>query len=410
MNAVSIDLTDVNVFATGKHYDLLARLRQDDPVFLNRSADGTDFWALTRYDDVLWAYRNHEIFSSACGAIVGGSYRNQNDTASNKMLVASDLPRHKLLKQVIHPAFSDHMAQRVSTQVGDLISRAFSRLLSEGGADFATDIAVELPAGALMVLMGLSHAEAHELIHMTRRMVGYRDDSYVDLGTDERIRLVWLQANIYEFFEKLLARRRKSPGDDFVSLLLRARINDRPLTEEEIFFNCLNFAVGGNETSSYTASTGVLALIENPAQYERLCSEPDLMESAVNEILRWSSTNAYVQRVATKDVERHGICIREGDSVTLWNAAANRDERQFSSPDVFDVRRAPNRHLTYGNGRHRCIGVPVAQTELSRLFEHLVRAGVKLAVDGDVRRLRSNFILGITNLPVSVEGVGRRRS
>jgi cytochrome P450 len=395
-----IDLTDVDLFVRGEHLRALRELREDDPVHWNEGADGSRFWALTKYEDVLWAYREHGLFSSTRGAIVGGSFQSADDTAAGRMLVVSDLPRHRLLKEIIHPALSQSVVEAVSAQVRVLVDRAVDRMVADGGIDFATDVATELPAGALMTIMGISWSEAHDLIRLTRRMVGFRDEVFVDTGTDAGLRLAWLQAEIFDFFEDLLEIRRKQPGDDFVSLLAKATINGRPLSTEEILFNCMNMAVGGNETSSYTACTGMLALMEHPEQYDRLLADRGLLAPALNEMLRWSSTNAYVQRVAKRDVERGGHQIRSGDSVTLWNVSANRDADQFPDAEVFDVGRTPNRHLTYGSGIHRCIGAPVAQAELSLLFDRLISSGIRCEPAGEARRLRSNFILGITSLPL----------
>jgi cytochrome P450 len=396
----TIDLTDVDLFVRGEHPEAFAALRAAAPVYWNEGADGSRFWALTRYEDVQWAYRNHEIFSSARGAIVGGSFRSDEDTSAGRMLVASDLPRHRQLKQAIHPTMSAAVATRVAGQVAELVGRAIARTRADGGCDFATLIATELPAGALMVIMGIGHEDAHRLIGLTRRMVGYRDEIFVDTGGDERLRLAWLQAEVFEFFADIVADRRRNPGDDLVSVLTRAEVNGRRLTEEEIFYNCMNVAVGGNETSSYTACTGMLALIEHPDQHDLLRASPRLLGGAMEEMLRWSTTNAYVQRLATRDVRCRDVQIRAGDSVTLWNFSANRDESKFPAADRFDIARSPNRHLSYGAGIHRCIGAPIAQVELSLLFERLIAAGLTFRLAGEVRRLRSNFILGITRLPV----------
>jgi cytochrome P450 len=396
------DLTDPETFVRGRHQAIFTWLREHDPSHWHEGGDGTAFWALTRYEDVSWAYQNHAIFSSSHGAILGGSYRDEADTAGGRMLVASDLPRHRLLKRQIHPALSATVASRVGDQVRELVPKALARMRADGGGDFATDIALELPAGALMVIMGIGHAEAHELIGLTRRMIGYRDEVFVDTGGDARLRLAWLQADIFEFFADVVAERRKRPAEDLVSILLRGEINGRRLTEEEVFYNCMNVAVGGNETSSYSACSGLLALMENPGQYETLRRSPKLLNSAIDEMLRWSSTNAYVQRVATCSVERNGVRIREGDAVALWNVSANFDGNQFPDPDRFDVARSPNRHLTYGVGIHRCIGAPVAQLELSVLFQEVLAADSPFRLAGEVRRLRSNFILGITHLPVEI--------
>jgi cytochrome P450 len=398
----TVDLTDVDLFVRGEHPEVFARLRATDPIYPNIAADGSRFLALTRYDDVLWAYRGHELFGSTRGAILGGSFGSEEDSAGGRMLVSSDLPRHRLLKQRIQPALSAAVTATVTEQVRVLVDRAVDRAVADGGCDFATQLATELPAGALMVVLGIGHQDAHHLIGLTRRMVGFRDEVFVDTGGDVRLRLAWLQAEIFEFFADILAERRRKPGKDLVSRLLVAEINGRRMSEEDILYNCMNVAVGGNETSSYTACTGMLALIENPAQYERLLRSPTLLDSALEEMLRYSSTNAYVQRVARRDVVRRGVQIRQGDSVTLWNFSANRDEEQFPNAAAFDVARTPNRHLTYGSGLHRCIGAPIAQAELGLLFGRLIADRIRFRQAGPARRLRSNFILGITELPLEL--------
>jgi cytochrome P450 len=224
----------------------------------------------------------------------------------------------------------------------------------------------------------------------------------VELSGDERLRLASTQAEIFSFFYDLVRVRRSRPGSDLVSVLAQARINGRPLPEEDILYNCLNVTVGGNETSSHTASSGMIALAYHLDQDERLRNDPALLDSAIREILRWSSTNAYVQRIAARDVEIAGKRVQRGDSVTLWNAAANRDPDQFREPDQFDLTRTPNRHLSYGSGIHRCIGATLAHVELSILFRRLLARKVRWELAGEPRRVRSNFILGVSSLPLRI--------
>ncbi|WP_047893179.1 cytochrome P450 [Micromonospora sp. RV43] len=396
------DLTHPDIFVRGEHHAVFARLRQEDPVHWSGGPDRGGFWSLCRYADVAAAYRDHAAFSSSAGAVLGGSFRDERDTAAGKMLVASDLPRHRMIRQVLYPAFSPTMVARVGEKVSELVDQAVDRLVRDGGGDFATEVATELPAGAVMTMMNVGHAEAHELIGITRRMIGFRDPVFVDIDDDERLRLAWLQSEVFEYFADLVKERRREPGDDVVSILAHAEINGRRMTEDEILYNCMNVAVGGNETSSYTACTGLHALLTNPDQYELLLGDPELLPSALDEILRWSSTNAYVARLATRDTEIGGTEIRKGQLVALWNVSANFDEEQFVAPERFDIRRSPNRHLTYGSGLHRCIGAPTANAELSILYKALLGRGVRLELDGEARRLRSNFILGMTSLPVRV--------
>ena len=401
-DTMAVDLTDLDLFVRNEHHGVLAWLREHDPVHRHPLGDGA-FWALTRYDDVLRAYRDHTTFSSSSGAILGGSFRSETDTAAGRMLVASDLPRQRLLRQQMHPVFATGMVERVRRQVDTLVGAALDRLLSAGGGDVATEIAPELPAGALMTMVDIGRTDALELVSLTRRMIGFQDPSLVGAEDDEaRLRLAWLQSEIFEYFADLIRERRARPGDDLVSILLRAEINGRRLPDEDILYNCMNVAVGGNETSSYTTCAGIAALMEYPDQYDRLLAQPELLDLAMEEILRWGSTNAYVQRVATRDATVGGREIRRGDSVTLWNVSANRDERQFPHADRFDIGRSPNRHLTFGSGIHRCVGAPVGMVELTSVFGPLTRRGIRLEKAGPVRRLRSNFILGITALPVTV--------
>lgn len=401
MSTVVIDLTDPDAFAAQRHYEMFSWLRANDPVHWHRSGDG-GFWAVTRYEDITTVYNDHAAYSSEGGPMLGGSFRSEADPSAGRMLVASDPPRQRMLRQQMHRAFAPNILKRIGRQVTELVDAAIARALADGGCDFATDIATELPAGAVMAMMGVSHGQAHELIAMTRKMIGFRDPVFADPEEDDRLGLALVQADIFEFFAEVLRDRRRNPGDDLASYLLQAEINGRPWAEEDILYNCMNVAVGGNETSSYTACAGVLALHQHPGELARLRSEPGLLDGAVDEILRWSSTNAYVMRVALTDTELAGRQIRAGDAVTLWNVSANRDEQVFAAADSFDVSRSPNRHLSYGVGIHRCIGAMVAQTELGILFRRLTDAGLEFEVTGEVRRLRSNFIQGITSMPLRV--------
>lgn len=404
-----VDLTRIEPFASGDHHDLFARLRAHDPVHWNPapgSAGG--FWALTRYRDVAAAYQNHADLSSAGGAMLGGSLRSEVDTASGRMLVASDLPRHRLLRQVMHRAFAPEVLRRMRERVRALVDRAVATMLDDGGCDFATDLAPELPSGAVMAMMDVSHEQARRLVELTRQMIGYRDPRFgADPGESpegQRLRLGAVQAEIFEFFADLIRDRGADPGDDLVGMLLTAEINGRRLPEEDIIYNCVNVAVGGNETSSYTACAGMLELVTNPEHLHALAGRPALVDSTVTEMVRWASTNAYVQRVAVRDTEIGGRTIRAGELVTLWNVSANFDEAVFPRAGTFDPARSPNRHLSFGAGLHRCIGATFAQVELSVLVERLGSLGVEIELGGPVSRLRSNFILGITGLPLVVTG------
>lgn len=403
-----VDLTDVALFADGDPHQAWRWLRDHAPVYWN--SDGSDqggFWALTRYDDLMFAYRDPVTFSSREGTVIGGSFRSERDTASGQMIICSDPPAHRQLRQQVHRGFEQQMVRRVRRRVADSVAQAVQRIVRDGGCDVATDLAPELPVAVLAEMFGLDRSDAVALLEMSRDIIGYQDQAALseeDLAK-ERVRLVSAHARLLEWLMRLIDQRRRSPGDDLPSALLAGRLNGRQLNLGEMLYNCLNVVVGGNETTPYTACAGIAALIEFPEQQERLYRDPRLLPTAVDEILRWTSTNAYVGRTLTRDLVLHDTAMQAGQRVTLWNAAANRDERQFPDADTFDVGRQPNHHLAFGAGNHRCIGQYVAREEVTALFAQLAERRLRLALDGPIRRLRSNFMQGTTSMPVRVLSV-----
>jgi cytochrome P450 len=382
------------------------------------SGAGDGFWSLTKHADLVAAYRD-PAFSSRGGPMLGGSFRSHGDTAAGRMLVAADPPQHRMLRQVIHRAFSPSVLDEASRHIAVAVDRALTRALADGGCDFATDVAPVLPAAALAALLGLAPDDAYHLMALTHEMIGVADPAVTRVGAgspaaegdadwnDDRLRLAGIQAEIFEFFADLIAERRRDPGPGLLGVLLSAQINGRPLTEDEVIYNCLNVSVGGNETTASSACAGLAALMDNPAPYDLLLSGtagPGLIDSAVQEILRWSSTNAYTQRVACRDVELRGRKIEAGQPVALWNVSANYDEDKFPHADRFDIARTPNPHLAFGSGIHRCVGAQLSVCELAHLFTGLAKRRIRFEPDGEMTRLRSNFMLGITNLPVRVAG------
>jgi cytochrome P450 len=405
-----VDLTDTELFVHGDPHRAWRWLRDNAPVYWN--ADDSEqggFWALTRYDDLMAAYRDPVTFSSREGTVIGGSFRSERDTASGQMIICSDPPAHRQLRQQVHRGFEQKLVRRIRQRVAESVEQAVERMVADGGCDVATDLAPELPVAVLAEMFGLDRADAFTLLELSRDIIGYQDHlalSEEELS-QERLRLVGAHARLLEWLMLLIEKRRRSPGDDLPSALLAGRLNGRPLSLGEMLYNCLNVVVGGNETTPYTACAGIAALIEFPEQQRRLHEDPGLLPTAVDEILRWTSTNAYVGRTLTRDLVLHDTQLQAGQRVTLWNAAANRDERQFQDADTFDVGRQPNHHLAFGAGNHRCIGQYVAREEVTALFTHLTERKVRLALDGPIHRLRSNFMQGTTSMPVRVLSADR---
>lgn len=398
---VDIDLNDTEAFVNGDAYELWARLRAFAPVHWNPTPH-SGFWALTKYDDVLAALRDFETFSSEHGTVIGGSYRSNVDTASGRMMVTSDPPRHRQMRRRMQRLFSQRMVERVTAEVTRRVGAAMERLWNAGGGDFAVEVAPELPAGALVAQLGIGHDEALRLVRLTRAMIGYRDEDFLRGVSDENLRLAGAQADIFDFFLDLISERRAKPGDDAVSILLAEVPGERELDEDTLLFNLMNLAIGGNETTQHSASGGLLALMENPGQLDRLRADPAVVGTGAEEFVRWTSTASYVQRMVTRSVVVRGTELAEGDMVTLWIASANRDEDQFPDPDTFDLGRTPNRHLGFASGPHHCIGAAFGRSGLTSLLEELRGRRGRLVPAGDPVRLRSNFMLEFKSLPVEV--------
>lgn len=405
-----VNLADTALFAHGDPHSAWAWLRRNAPVYWNAdpAQPGGGFWVLTRYADLMTVYVDPQTFSSERGTVLGGSFRSATDTASGRMIICADPPEHRLMRQQVHRGgFSAAVTPRVAATVTEFTEAAMKRLVAAGGGDLAAEVAPELAAAVLVAMLGVDRDEAHHLLALSRAMIGHQDPEY-HAGRDPKLVLAEAQMRMFDFLAELVERRRAAPGEDLISYLLSARINGRPLTFEKILYNCLNVVVGGNETTPYTACGGVLALIEHPVQADKFYADPGVLPTAVEEIFRWTSTNAYVGRTVTRDTRIRDVDLPAGARITLWNASANRDEEQFPHPDRFDVTRSPNHHLAFGAGPHRCIGQQVARQEITIFFDHLRRGGIRMALAGPVARLRSNFMLGVKHLPVTVVEAGAR--
>jgi cholest-4-en-3-one 26-monooxygenase len=215
------------------------------------------------------------------------------------------------------------------------------------------------------------------------------------------------QFEMFMYAQSLADRRRAEPQDDIITKLLSADVDGDQLSEMDFNLFFLLLAVAGNETTRNAISHGMNAFLEHPDQYERLVADPSLLDTAVEEILRWSSPVMYFRRNLTADLEYKGHQLKEGDKVGIWYVSANRDEDVFKDPFTFDVGRQPNDHIAFGGGGpHHCLGANLARMEIKLFFEELVGRVGRVEAVGKPDRLRSNFIGGIKHLPVRFHPAG----
>ncbi len=270
---------------------------------------------------------------------------------------------------------------------------------ARGECDFVVDVAAKLPTAVICEMLGIPKADWDMMFTVANMSIGTHDPEYqIEGDAYETGRQA--QLNCFNYFVNVISERRKNPGTDLVSALVHGEIDGQKLTDMEILFNCFLLIIGGQETTRNATSGGMLALIENPAQRERLTRDRSLLPTAVEEVLRYTSPITHIMRTATQDIEMHGQRIKAGDRVVIWNASANRDEAQFPDPDRFDIARTPNEHVALGHGEHFCLGANLARLELRVMLDEVLNRLPDLDPAGQVQRLYSNFVAGIKHMPV----------
>jgi cytochrome P450 len=265
-----------------------------------------------------------------------------------------------------------------------------------------------LPLAVICGMMGVEKKDWNLMFQLTNKVLGGGDPEYqTDVPEDQRgsveaARLTSISGfmGMLQFWQGLLAERRKERRDDLVSLLCDAELDGEKLSDEDILWFSFLLIVAGNETTRNAISGGLLVLCEHPDERKRLQDDMSLIDTAVEEILRWTSPVTHMARVATADTEIRGQKIKQGERVVMWYPSVNRDEDVFPEPDRFDITRTPNEHLAFGIGEHFCLGAGFARLELKVLFQELFRRFPDIQLAGEPERLRSTFIGGIKHLPV----------
>jgi cytochrome P450 len=386
---MKINLTDPILFSHGDPYAVWRWLRQNDPVYWHPPGDLPGFWVLTKYDDVHAVYRDPATFSSANGIILRPeSYG--DDPGGGRTLALTDPPHHRKLRALVDDWFTPRSIRLLDAEMRDIAHDVVIRALERERCDFVTDIAARVPLYVICKMMGVPRNDWERLFTLTGDAFGASD-----AGVRRSAHLDLLQ-----YFEDLANTRAKSPADDLISVLVTAKIDGQKLTADEVILNCDNLLVGGTENTVLTASGGMLAFLQHSDQWQALSMEPGLIDSAIEEVLRWTSTAAHIMRTATAPVTMRGRRIEAGDRVTLWNPSANRDESVFDEPDRFSVRRKPNRHVSLGAGEHFCLGGTLGRAELRLLYGELLRNTEEIELDGTPVMLSSIIVNGPERLPV----------
>jgi cytochrome P450 len=404
--AATADLTDLDLWARGVPYGEFARLRRDAPVAWSPD-EGSGFWGVHRYADVVAASRDVRTFSSARG--VSFEEPTDEDMAARRTIIDTDPPEHTKLRKIVSGAFSQRAVAVYEHFIAGLTEQVLDGGLAGGPFDFVDAVAKEVPIRVLARIMGLPTADLDLFIDLGDRLIANTDPDVTDVvwGRDDTdaYRLFPFRSpygkQLWDLGRQVVAGRLTEPGDDLLSRLIGAEVDGERLSETDLdnFFSIL--VVAGNETTRIAIAQGVLAFCQYPDQWDRLRAGPGLLETATDEVIRWSCPTHFMRRTAAADTELGGAAIRAGDKVVLWYVSGNRDEAEFERPDTFDVGRSPNRHLSFGRGGpHLCLGVHLARLEVKVMLAALARRVSRFELAGPPRRIRSNFTNGLRELPV----------
>jgi cytochrome P450 len=380
-------------------YPTYRALRETEPV--KRMPNGSYF--LTRYDDLVAAYKNTKVFSSdkkrEFFPKYGDSLLYEHHTTS---LVFNDPPAHTRVRRLIMGALSPRAIAGMEGDLIRLVDILLDRLAAKGKVDLIEDFASAIPIEVIGNLLDVPHEEREPL----------RDWSLAILGALEPVISpeVFAHGNkavkdFLAYLQTLVARRRTKPGDpnrDVLTRLIQGEENGERLTEKELLQNCIFLLNAGHETTTNLIGNGLVALLDHPAEKKRLIEHPDLIKAAVEEMLRFESSNQLGNRMTVEPFELGGIAMPPGTPVTLCIGAANRDPAQFADPESLDVGRTPNRHLAFGTGAHQCAGMALARLEGAIAISRFLARFPDYALSGEpVRGGRVRF-RGFLSVPCTV--------
>jgi cytochrome P450 len=396
-DAVSIggvDLTQPATYVDGMPYDAFRRLRTVAPVAWHPQDDGPGFYALTGHAEVVAVSRDSSTFSSEATGVFFAPPGDEEASALGLMMLTMDPPRHTRLRALVSRGFTPRHVARLHDRVADMARAIVDAVAPLGACDFVRDVAGALPSMVIAELLGIPLDDGRTLYALTEQMHTASDDP-----TRSAARAA--QAQMFSYATQLAARKLQEPGDDIASSLLAAEVDGERLTGTEFnFFFMLLINAGGDTTRNLVAGAA-LALMDHPDELARLRARPDLLPTAVEEMLRYVSPVIVFSRTATRDVELRGVPIHAGQRVAMFYPAANRDEFVFDDPDRFDVSRDPNPHVAFGGGgTHFCLGANLARVEIAALMREVLVRMPDLTLEGPVQRLQSNLINGVAAMPV----------
>jgi len=379
------------------------RLRRESPVHWFDLPGGVGFWAVTKRSDIVWISKQPERFHNGPRlAIFEEGAPVEGERTLARHLLNMDPPEHGAFRRAASGWFTPRAIERRRPEVERIVRETLDEMAGDGEtreADFVADLAAPVTLSVLADMLGVPREDWRLLFRWTNQIAGASDPDFAESDSPQGS-VEGARGNLFQYFAELAEARRKEPRDDIVSVLSRAEVDGGPIPTFELLSYFLLLVVAGNETTRNAASGGLLELIRNPGELAKLQDDPRLVDSAVEEIVRWTSPVIQFCRTPVEDVEIRGNRIRAGESLCLFYPSANRDEDVFDDPDVFRVDRRPNPHLGFGIGEHFCLGASLARLELQVIFRDLAHRLEAIELAGRFERMRSSFLGGVKKMPI----------
>lgn len=378
------------------------RIRDERPILKVTLDEYPEFWAITKHADVMEIERNPEIFTNEPIPVMTPSTNiNAAAEAPVKTLIQMDGDEHKANRNIVNDWFKPGNVKQLQGRVDELAKIYVDRMAElDGRCDFVNDVALHFPLYVILAILGLPEEDYPRLLKLTQELFGPEDPDIARMGEDASIINVLL--DFVTYFNALASDRRACPTGDLASVIANAEIDGCPLEDMQMLGHYLIIATAGHDTTSNAISGGMLALLEHPDQLDLLRKQPELIDGAADELIRYVTPVKHFLRTCQEPFTIRDVTFQPGDHVYLSFASANRDDDVFTDPMQLDVQRAnASSHLGFGFGRHFCLGVHLARMEVRSLFRELIPRLDHIELAGEAQWIRANFVQGPKRLPVT---------